>query len=133
VFSEVKSTAKDLRVELEVKKQLDKDASHSSPVIEVGGQRDMSINNSAEASMTKFWEVQLQPRIQSRAWGQKPVDKNRTYTNSEVGEGKKELKDKWTVEFKEDETIALIEVGGQERAEAQAEIGAEKAALIKLS
>ena len=54
VFSEVKSTAKDLRVELEVKKQLDKDASHSSPVIEVGGQRDMSINNSAEASMTKF-------------------------------------------------------------------------------
>ncbi len=50
-----------------------------------------------------------------------------------MGEGKKELKDKWTVEFKEDETIALIEVGGQERAEAQAEIGAEKAALIKLS
>ena len=34
-FVEVKSTADDLRVELEVKKQLDKDVSHS-PVIQVG-------------------------------------------------------------------------------------------------
>jgi hypothetical protein len=46
-FSQVKSIAKDLRVELEVKNQLDKDVSHSTPVIEVGGQRNMSINNSA--------------------------------------------------------------------------------------
>ena len=47
-----------------------------------------------------------------------------------MGGGQQQLKDKWAVEFKEDETIALIEVGGQKRAEAQAEIGADKAALI---
>jgi hypothetical protein len=34
-FREVKTTADDLRVELEVNRQLDKDVSHS-PVIEVG-------------------------------------------------------------------------------------------------
>jgi hypothetical protein len=38
-FREVKSTADDLRVDLEVKSQLDKDVSHS-PVIDVGGKRD---------------------------------------------------------------------------------------------
>ena len=46
-----------------------------------------------------------------------------------MGGGQQQLKDKWAVEFKEDETIALIEVGGQKRAEAQAEIGADKAAI----
>jgi hypothetical protein len=46
-----------------------------------------------------------------------------------VGGGQKQLKDKWAVECK-DETIALIEVGGQKSAKAQAEIGAEKAMRI---
>ncbi len=51
-----------------------------------------------------------------------------------MGGGEKLLKNKWAVEFKEDETITLIEVGGKKRAKAQAEIGAEKAAIfIKVS
>ena len=53
-FREVKSIVDDLRVELEVKNQPDKDVSHSTPVIEVGRQRNMSINNSAATSMTEF-------------------------------------------------------------------------------
>ena len=61
-FSEVKSTAEDLRVGLEVKTQLDKDRAH---------------------------------------------------TDSKGGGREKQLKKKWAVEFKEDETITLIEVGGQ--------------------
>ena len=47
-FREVKSTADDLRVELEVKSQLDNDVSQS-PVIEVGGEGDTSIISSAAA------------------------------------------------------------------------------------
>jgi hypothetical protein len=54
-FREVKTTTDDLRVELEVKIRLDKDVSRS-PVIEVGGERDTSINRSASASMTEFRE-----------------------------------------------------------------------------
>jgi hypothetical protein len=54
-FREVKTTADDLRVELEVNRQLDKDVSHS-PVIEVGEKRDTSITSSAAASMTEFRE-----------------------------------------------------------------------------
>ena len=38
-FIEVKSTTENLRVELEVKTQLDKDVSHSTSAIEVGGER----------------------------------------------------------------------------------------------
>ena len=57
-FREVKSTADDLRIELEVKSQLDKDVSQS-PVIEVGGERDTSITSSAASSMTEFREVKL--------------------------------------------------------------------------
>ncbi len=41
-FREVNLTADELRVELEVKSQLDKDMSRS-PVIEVGRERDTSI------------------------------------------------------------------------------------------
>ena len=55
-FREVKTTSYDLRVELEVKRQLDKNVSRS-PVIEVGGERDASIHSSAAASMTEFREV----------------------------------------------------------------------------
>jgi len=55
-FRKVKLTADDLRVELEVKSQLDKNVSHS-PVIETGGEKKMSINNSAASSMTKFREA----------------------------------------------------------------------------
>ena len=51
-----------------------------------------------------------------------------------MGEGEKQLKNKWVVEFNEDETITLIEVGGKTRAEAQPEIGAQKTAIfIKIS
>ena len=50
-----------------------------------------------------------------------------------MGGGEKQLKNKWAVEFKEDETITLIEVGGKKRAEAQAEIGAEEAIFIQIS
>jgi hypothetical protein len=57
-FREVKTTADDLRVELEVKSQLDKNVSRS-PVIEVGGERDASINSSAAASMSEFKEGKL--------------------------------------------------------------------------
>ena len=61
---------------------------------------------------------------------QNQLDKDRTDTNSEVGGGEKQLKNKWAVEFKADETITIIEVGAKKRAEAQAEIGAEKEAII---
>ncbi len=44
-----------MKVELEVKSQLDKDVSRS-PVVEVGGVRDTSIASSAAASMTEFRE-----------------------------------------------------------------------------
>jgi hypothetical protein len=47
-----------------------------------------------------------------------------------VGGGEKQLKNKWTVEFKVDETITIIEVGGGKKAEAPVEIGAEKAAVF---
>ena len=40
---------------------------------------------------------------------------------------------KYQVEFKEDESITLIEVRGKKRAEAQAEIGAEEAIFVKIS
>jgi hypothetical protein len=43
---------------LEVKSQRDKDVSRS-PFIEVGGERDTSMNISAAASMTEFREVKL--------------------------------------------------------------------------
>ena len=46
-----------------------------------------------------------------------------------MGGGENQLKNKWAVEFKEDETITLIEVEGRKRAEAQAEIGAKKATI----
>jgi hypothetical protein len=55
-FRGVKSTVDDLRVDLEVERQIDKDVS-CSPVIEVGGERDASINRSASVSMTEFREV----------------------------------------------------------------------------
>ena len=55
-FREVKLTADDLRVELEVNRQLDNYLSHS-PVIEVGEERDTSITSSAAASMTEFREA----------------------------------------------------------------------------
>jgi hypothetical protein len=61
------------------------------------------------------------------------LDKDRTHTNSEVGGGLKKHKNMWDVEFKEDESITLIEVRGKKRAEAQAEIGAEEAIFIKIS
>jgi hypothetical protein len=57
-FREVKLTADGLRVEQEVKSQLDKDVSRS-PVIEVGRERDASIASSAASSMTEFREVKL--------------------------------------------------------------------------
>ena len=94
-FREVKSKADDLRVELEVKSQLDKDVSHSTPVIEVGRKRNMSINNSAAASMTELREVKSTTkdlRVELEVKNQ--LDKDRTGTNSEVGGGEKELKDK---------------------------------------
>ncbi len=50
-FRDVKLTSDGLRVELEVKSQLDKDVSHS-PVIEVGGERDTNIVSSVAVSMT---------------------------------------------------------------------------------
>ena len=49
-------TVDDLRVELEIKIQLDKDVPRS-PVIEVGVARDTSTNSSAASSMTEFREV----------------------------------------------------------------------------
>jgi hypothetical protein len=54
-FREVKLTVDGLRVELEVNRQIDKDVS-CPPVIELGGERDASINSSAAASMTEFRE-----------------------------------------------------------------------------
>jgi hypothetical protein len=132
-FREVRTTADDLRVELEVKSQLDKDVSRS-PVIEVGGERDTSINSSAAASVTEFREGKSADddlRVELEVKNQ--LDKDRTHTNSEVGGGEKQLKNKWAVEFKADETITIIEVGGKKRAEAQAEIGAEEAIFIQIS
>jgi hypothetical protein len=110
-----------------------KDVSRS-PVIEVGGERDTSINSSAAASMTEFREGKSADddlRVELEVKNQ--LDKDRTHTNSEVGGGEKQLKNKWAVEFKADETITIIEVGGKKRAEAQAEIGAEEAIFIKIS
>ena len=107
---EVKSKADDWRVELEVKNQLDKDVSRS-PVIEVGGERDASINSSAAASMTEFREVKptaddlrdtsvnsstaasmtefrevKAPDVKVGLEVKSQLDKDRTHTNSEVGE-----------------------------------------------
>ena len=42
-----------------------------------------------------------------------------------MGGGEKQLKNKWAVEFKEDETITLIEVGAKKRADTQAVIELE--------
>ncbi len=102
-----------------------------SPVIEVGVERDTSINSSAAASLTEFREIKstvdnLRVGLEVKSH----LDKDRTHTNSEVGGGEKQLKNKWSVEFKEDETITLNEVGGKKRAETQSEIGAEKATIF---
>jgi len=125
----------------------------------VGGERDTSINRSeAISSMTEFREVKStddrvgfevktqldEDRTHTNSevgGGEKQLkdkwavefDKDRTHTNSEVGGGEKQLKNKWAVEFKEDKTITLIEVRGKKSAEAQAEIGAEEAISIKIS
>jgi hypothetical protein len=132
-FREVNLTADDLRVELEVKSQLDKDVSRS-PVIEVWGEKKMRNNNSAATSMTEFRETKSTAedlRVELEVKSQ--VDKDRNHTNSDVRGGKKELKNNWAAEFKVDETITIIEVGGKKRAEAQAEIGAEEAIFIQIS
>ncbi len=129
-FREDKSADYDLRVELEVKSQLDKEVSHSR-VIEVGGEKKMSNNNSAAVSMTKFRETKSTAedlRVEVEVTSQ--LDKDRTHTISEVGGDEKQLKNKWTVEFKVDETITIIEVGGGKKAEAPVEIGTEKAAVF---
>ncbi len=126
-FREVKLTADGLIVEQEVKSQLDKDVS-CSPVIELGGEIDASIASSAASSMTEFREVKLTAdglRVELEVKNQ--LDKDRTHTLSEVGGCEKQLKNKWALEFKGDETITIIEVGVKKRAEAQAEIGAEEA------
>ena len=94
-FREDKSADDDLRVELEVKSQLDKEVSHSR-VIEVGGEKKMSNNNSVAASMTKFRETKSTTedlRVELEVTSQ--LDKDRTRTNSEVGGGEKQLKNKW--------------------------------------
>ncbi len=86
-FREGKSADDDLRVKLEVKRQLDKDVSRS-PVIEVGGERDTNIASSAAASMTEFREVKSTAddlRVELEVKNQ--LDKDRTHTNSEVGGG----------------------------------------------
>jgi hypothetical protein len=122
-----------LIVEQEVKSQLDKDVSRS-PVIELGGERDASIASSAASSMTEFREVKLTADgliVELEVKSQ--LDKDRTHTHSEVGGGEKQLKNKWAVELKGDETITIIEVGAKKRAEAQAEIGAEEAFFIQIS
>jgi hypothetical protein len=78
--------------------------------------------------MTEFREVKSADedfRVELEVKSQ--LDKDRTLTHSEVGGGEKELKNKWAVEFKVDETITIIEVGGKKRAEAEDEIGAEEA------
>ena len=85
-FREVKSTADDLR--------------------------DKSINSSTAASMTEFREVKA-PDVKVGLEVKSQLDKDRTHTNSEVGGGEKQLKNKWAVEFKADETITIIEVGGK--------------------
>jgi hypothetical protein len=87
---------------LEVKNQLDKDVSNS-PVIEVGGERETSINSSAAASMTEFREVKsTADRVGLEVKSQ--LDKDRTHTNSEVEGGEKQLKEKWAAEFDKDRT-----------------------------
>ncbi len=132
-FREVKLTADGLVVVQEVKSQLDKDVS-PSPVIELGEERDTSINSSAAASMTEFREGKSaadDSRVELEVKSQ--LDKDRTHTHSEVGEGENQLKNKWAVEFKGDETITIIEVGAKKRAEAQAEIGAEEAIFIQIN
>ena len=85
-----------------------RDVSHS-PVIEVGGERDTSINSSAAASMTEFREVKSTAddlRVELEVKNQLDKDVSRS---------------------------PVIEVGGEKRAEAQAEIGAEEATFIKIS
>jgi hypothetical protein len=132
-FREVKTTADDLRVELEVNRQLDKDVSRA-PVIEVEGERDTSINSSAAASMTDFREGKsADDDLRVKLEVKNQLDKDRTHTNSEVGGGENQLKNKWAVEFEVDETITIIELGSKKRAEAQAEIGAEEAIFIQIS
>jgi hypothetical protein len=105
-----------------------RDVSRSS-FIEVGGERDTSINSSAAASMTEFREVRTTAELEFKS----QLDKDRTHTNYEVGGGEKQLKNKWAVEFKVDETITIIEVEGKKRAKAKAEIGAEEAIFILIS
>jgi hypothetical protein len=133
-FREVRSTADNLRVELDVKASLTKMCLvHLS--LRWGGERETSIASSAAASMTEFREVKSTAddlRVELEVKSQ--LDKDRTHTNSEVGGGEKQLKNKWAVEFKVDEIITIIDVGGRKKAEGQAEIGAEKAAIfIKIS
>ena len=77
--------------------------------------------------MTKMYDLRVELEVKNQ------LDKDRSHTNSEVGGGEKQLKNKWAVEFKVDETITIIEVGGKKRAEAQAEIGAEEAIFIQIS
>jgi hypothetical protein len=126
-FREDKSADDDSRVELEVKSQLDKEVSHS-PVIELGGEKKMSNNSSAAASMTEFRETKSTAEdLTDELEVKRQLDKDRTHTNSEVGGGEQQLKNKWDVEFKVDETITIIEVEGMKKDEAQAEIVAEKA------
>ena len=70
---------------LEVKNQLDNNVSQS-PVIEVGGQRDTSINRSTVFSMTEFREVRsTSDRVGFAVKSQ--LDKDKAHTNSEVGGG----------------------------------------------
>ena len=87
-FREVKSTSDDLRVELERKDQLDKDVSHS-PVIEVGEERDTSINISTADSMTEFREVKSTVddlRVELEVNNQ--LDKNVTHSTPVIEEGR---------------------------------------------
>ena len=56
----------------------------------------MIINNSTTVSMTEFREVKSTAddlRVELEVKNQ--LDKDRTHTNSEVGGGKKQLKNKW--------------------------------------
>jgi hypothetical protein len=84
-FREFRTTVDDLRVELKVKDQLDKDVSRS-PFIEVGEEKKMSNNNSTSASMTRFRETKSTEedlRVELEVKSQ--LDRDRTHTKSEVG------------------------------------------------
>ena len=64
----------------------------------MGGEKKMSNNNSAAASMTKLRETKSTAedlRVELEVKSQ--LDKDRTRTNSEVGGGEKQLKNKWAV------------------------------------